>query len=990
MCTMPLILYWTLYDNVAYQSCNLQITLVDWASDQDTIISKPSKYGPRSCAEVTWNKQSLGQLAAGFDRLRSEECTCVYDVESALLTTSGDSTGTSVSSRNSIQQLTATHKFSFGDGCVSLQWIPQNPNLIAVGTTTGWIRVYDLRKGHPAAMSVMAHTNIRSKKVKGIRSDPFNHNLISTFSDSEGEPVKIWDLRKVEKAKEAPVFTVYPQHPTAMSGSSANTGMNSVTGSATNIAVDVSKCSVTDIEYSPERANVLAVGISKADCVLVYSTKSSHLDIQSRTPILTINVPDGVKNMSWNTGKSNGIEKKNFIPDIAGNQEVALDSSSVTRHCISTKDHHRLLIATRKMEYVDLTVVEQQPLAINAKNDILFGRNSSVVMAKSNRTSSKVLDRPSLCSTPPPSDSVLMPPVPDACFGIDDHLMRERCSAGYSVDSGKNLQKLSDELDDLDPTSTEASRCIQLLRAWSWVDRVETLNIKDDSFNLENSGILRLLKDDNDNDKDDGRGSHDNGLMHPSLGATVYLSPRRSVGRLLCGWAALHGLRDLRTVSENSSWKARSHVSVEHSESAKLSDIVHDCEMVEHFERGAALALWHGDLPMAVRVLQRAISSNTPGVHCGGSSRGIQSEIMSENDDGDDDVDTQDSDEMSDEGFLSHSANDNSSIRSTDGSIDSFLPSEYVELLSLVAMCIAGYSGPAFPKNSSVDGERPVVTTTTRDRGKNVDGKPASQPSSSGAMWSSMCQLVLTKLQSTDISSGKRGISYLYAACLFLLETQRNCSDYSVLNDKHIAFEDRVAFACTYLSYKQMSTFLLTLENQCMDEGNIEGLVITGLKTGDGMALLQRYVDLQNDIQTAALLVSRFSSTLEKDNAHSGSSCSHTLEKQFLQEYRMLLNRWEMYMTRASLDVELGIRYRSHQTQEAKKPSTEDSDGKDVSVGIRSGKSSSSRPGRTSGIGGGGGADKSGGGSVYRIPPHNDSPHVLLRCNFCRFVLDAC
>lgn len=80
-------------------------------------------------------------------------------------------------------------------------------------------------------MTVMAHANASSrmsKKVKGIRCNPFDENVVATFSDLTGEPVKvlvyspsrikffflkIWDMRKLDRSKEAPVFSVYPHDP---------------------------------------------------------------------------------------------------------------------------------------------------------------------------------------------------------------------------------------------------------------------------------------------------------------------------------------------------------------------------------------------------------------------------------------------------------------------------------------------------------------------------------------------------------------------------------------------------------------------------------------------------------------------------------------------------------------------------------------------------------------------------------------------------------
>lgn len=972
--------------------------------------------------------------------MMSEDCACVYDVESSLLTTSGDATTASTvtgstsrtTNTNSMQPMTATHKLSFGDGCVSLNWMPQNPNLLAVGTNTGWIRVYDLRKGHPAVMSVMAHTNMRSKKVKGIRSDPFNSNLISTFTDSAGEPVKVWDLRKVEKSKEAPVFTVHPHVSVAPS----------TTGTA---AVDIQKSCVTDIEYSPVRANVLAVGTSISDDVLLFNTKSTSMDVQSRIPIMTIHIPGGVKHLSWNRGvdrlatpasgtsesntqassrADNGIFTftRNVNSGIVAKDDTVVSGASSSDNF--SRNPHRLLVATRKNEYVDMTVVERQPLAMNARNEVIFGRDNKLVMmlpAPSTRRRSSGAVHNTLKETPPFSQ--VPSAVPRASyFGIEDALIRQRCAAGYAVDSGKNLQALSDELDLLDPSSAEASACIELLRAWSWVDRVETLHIKDNSFNLQNSGILQLMNDDNlsnSNSVSTGSSSsprggaggchdgtyHDKGLLHPVLGRPVFLSHRRSVGRLLCGWAALRGLQGAKVSQQPSSPAKHDGPFVEHSESAKLHEIVNDCEMVEHFERGAALALWHGDLAMTVKVLQRVIVGHSGGDKALAGLKLDCDDDLSKGDFEDDDEHSHDHDDHDDDvTFMSEAGGEDNSATSGGDSVassasnDSYFSANYIELLSLVAMCIAGYSGLMTTSDSSTSHSGEHSSRRNIGVKKHDNSSSLTEMDPRVTMWASMCQLVLAKLKATEMSTGHRGVSYLYAACLFLLETQQGSENYSVLRDERIAFEDRVAFACTYLSYEQMCTFLLALENQCTKEGNIEGLVITGLKTTDGMKLLQRYVDLRNDIQTAALLVARFPSTLNINGtayegpdkeSDSSASKSSVLEKQFLQEYRLLLNRWELYMPRASLDVELGRRYRAHQALLSKQNAASGAVGGEGAIG-----NSRSRPGGRSGVtrsegggsggsSGGGGGDK-GSGSVYRIPPHNDSPHVLLRCYYCR------
>jgi hypothetical protein len=67
--------------------------------------------------------------------------------------------------------------------------------MLAVGNDKGVINIFDLRKSSSqSAATVMAHihtTSRLSKKVKGIRPDPFNNFLFASFSDIGGEPVKV-------------------------------------------------------------------------------------------------------------------------------------------------------------------------------------------------------------------------------------------------------------------------------------------------------------------------------------------------------------------------------------------------------------------------------------------------------------------------------------------------------------------------------------------------------------------------------------------------------------------------------------------------------------------------------------------------------------------------------------------------------------------------------------------------------------------------------
>ena len=121
--------------------------------------------------------------------------------------------------------------------------------------------------------------------------------------------------------------------------------------------------------------------------------------------------------------------------------------------------------------------------------------------------------------------------------------------------------------------------------------------------------------------------------------------------------------------------------------------------------------------------------------------------------------------------------------------------------------------------------------------------------------------------------------------------------------------EDRIAFACTYLPDDEILIYLRYLLKESLKFGNVEGVFLTGLdsKSKSCIEILQQYIDIHQDIQTVALLVCR------NPNICSPFIEGSELDTFWLFEYRQLLNRWEMFMQRALLDVELGARYRSFQ-----------------------------------------------------------------------------
>jgi hypothetical protein len=57
-----------------------------------------------------------------------------------------------------------------------------------------WLRAQDMRQGNSTTiLSINAHL----RGVQGVVLDPWNPEVVATFSEGNTELVKIWDMRKV-------------------------------------------------------------------------------------------------------------------------------------------------------------------------------------------------------------------------------------------------------------------------------------------------------------------------------------------------------------------------------------------------------------------------------------------------------------------------------------------------------------------------------------------------------------------------------------------------------------------------------------------------------------------------------------------------------------------------------------------------------------------------------------------------------------------------
>lgn len=99
--------------------------------------------------------------------------------------------------------------------------------------------------------------------------------------------------------------------------------------------------------------------------------------------------------------------------------------------------------------------------------------------------------------------------------------------------------------------------------------------------------------------------------------------------------------------------------------------------------------------------------------------------------------------------------------------------------------------------------------------------------------------------------------------CVFIFSV----FSWNLQNESGMAIEDRVAFACTFLSNSKLHDYLMTLTETLVSEGDLAGILLTGA-TVEAVPLLQHYLDHTGDLQSVGLIaVNTFhTSLLEKDS----------------------------------------------------------------------------------------------------------------------------
>ncbi|PIK53861.1 putative WD repeat-containing protein mio [Apostichopus japonicus] len=142
------------------------------------------------------------------------------------------------------------------------------------------------------------------------------------------------------------------------------------------------------------------------------------------------------------------------------------------------------------------------------------------------------------------------------------------------------------------------------------------------------------------------------------------------------------------------------------------------------------------------------------------------------------------------------------------------------------------------------------------------------------------------------VSSLSRQLDNPYLRAMFTFMTSTDATSYMVLKEAEMQIEDRIGFACLYLNDQHLSEYLEQLSTSIIRNGNLAGVLVTGLTKGSGLELLQSYLDHTCDVQSVSCVV-----------LHASELIRDKKVEQWMQIYRRLLDTWRLWHQRAKFDM---------------------------------------------------------------------------------------
>lgn len=138
----------------------------------------------RNCNAIALNNQGL--LAAGLDKVRTDNCLNIWDLQQQL--PSGNTSGFATSSARIHPE--PLHKLASSEPITSIKFFRSEPQTLVAGVKGQFVRLYDLRDA-PGSASIQFATRC----VNNVAIDSMDENYFASCYPTNGATICIWDRR---------------------------------------------------------------------------------------------------------------------------------------------------------------------------------------------------------------------------------------------------------------------------------------------------------------------------------------------------------------------------------------------------------------------------------------------------------------------------------------------------------------------------------------------------------------------------------------------------------------------------------------------------------------------------------------------------------------------------------------------------------------------------------------------------------------------------
>ena len=404
---------------------------------------------------------------AGGDR---EFCCFLWDIE----------TQQSSAKRN----VSPVSKLSHNAPVASLAWMLDGQTL-AIGGQSRNIQLYDMKVSGTNVPPISAYAH--NFGVHGIEVCPHRPHLMATFCRAIGEPVKLWDIRRMDSVV------------SEIKISGLGAGAQASNSSASQIANQ----RVEAVKWASLEPGTLSVAI--CDSVQDFDTNSG-----SRPTLIRVNHhmkgEQTINDFALYGGPS--PTRKGYT--------VGGEDSDQSNRLIEEIYPRRMLAVLEDKTVCDMAKHTYAPVAISRRDGRLVHALGAHVWVGSTTFGPAAMEKNFINEEDDISATMMG---------------RARClrKARYSMDTASNIKMLSEEIPRGESFTDGLSARFTLLRLWSWIDRVESLcedaeDIEDDSLwparGLLDAGIWNLLGMETE-------GEVDKVLSCPTLGVEFYRNSSR-------------------------------------------------------------------------------------------------------------------------------------------------------------------------------------------------------------------------------------------------------------------------------------------------------------------------------------------------------------------------------------------------------------------------------------------------------------------------------